>query len=485
MTSVVLTDNFTDTDGVLITAHTSDTGQGYVRQAGFVGIVNDAQISNNKLYAPQSSVYRANFIMPSPDCEVEADISVVTNVGFIGITARASNTQRTYYSWTYRDTSEWTLSKRVNSTNTNLVTHIQAIGTGNTVTAKLVCRGSTIEGWINGVLRASIVDTDITNAGSAGLNMVWGVTPTTGFRIDNLIARIVVSKPTINNLTPSYKSITANWTIPHEVSVTSYIIEYKKATEAVWIEAGTVTAPIKTYTITGLEHSTQYEVRVKGINDTDIGNYSDVATTKTLTIEQITSIASLFPRGRAWDNVMVIGTNLNNLCFALAEVIVDFKNDVYKMYKEIYFSTHTSLTNDLRLVEYGLPNSCDPLAQTLGVIENGLDTTKTRVEIIEQALSFLGIDATVTDEIVNDIPKTLSVIIDSGSEIFGNCLQPMGGEECNIYTGGADCENIMYAGSSPYQFIPNLDCIFKQVIPLGWSIGFYLDTKDAPLFIGN
>lgn len=200
---------------------------------------------------------------------------------------------------------------------------------------------------------------------------------------------------------------------------------------------------------------------------------------------QVTAIASLFPRGRAWDNVMTVGTNLNNLCRALSETIVDFKNDVYKMYKEIYFSTHTSTTNDLRLVEYGLPNSCDPLAQTLGLIENGLDTTKTRVEIIEQALSFLGIDATVIDEIINDTPKTLSVIIDSSSEIFGDCLQPIGGAECNIYTGDASCTDIMYAGSSPYQFIPNLDCVFKQVVPLGWNIGFYLDTKDAPLFIGN
>lgn len=201
--------------------------------------------------------------------------------------------------------------------------------------------------------------------------------------------------------------------------------------------------------------------------------------------QQTESIASLFPRGRVWDNVMIFGSNLNNLCRALSETIIDFKDDVYKMYKEIYFSTHTSITNDLRLVEYGLPNSCDPLAQTLKIIENGLDTTKTRVQIIEQALSFLGIDATVIDEIVNDIPKTLSVIIDSGSDIFGNCLQVIGGSECNIYTGDASCTDIMYAGSSPYQFIPNLDCVFKQVVPLGWNIGFYLDDKTVPLFIGN
>lgn len=200
---------------------------------------------------------------------------------------------------------------------------------------------------------------------------------------------------------------------------------------------------------------------------------------------QSIAVASLFPRGRVWDNVMNIGSNLNNLCRALSETIIDFKNDVYKMYKEVYFSTHTAITYDLRLVEYGLPNSCDPLSQTLKIIENGLDTTQTRTQIIEQSMSFLGITATVIDEIVNDTPKTLSVIIDSSSEIFSDCLQPIGGAECNIYTGDASCTDIMYAGSSPYQFIPNLNCVFKQVVPLGWNIGFYLDTKNAPLFIGN
>lgn len=187
----LFTDIFTDADNTSILSHTANTGQAWVRQAGFAGITNDAQIFNNKLYAPQSSVYRANFIMPSPNYEVEADISVVTNVGLMGVTARASNTQRTYYSWTYRDVGQWTLSKQINGTGTTLVTHTQAIGTGNMVRAKLVCRGSTLEGWINGDLKVSWEDTSITNAGSPGLNPVWGVTETTGFRIDNMVARLV------------------------------------------------------------------------------------------------------------------------------------------------------------------------------------------------------------------------------------------------------------------------------------------------------
>lgn len=201
--------------------------------------------------------------------------------------------------------------------------------------------------------------------------------------------------------------------------------------------------------------------------------------------EQSESIASLFPRGRAWDNVMIAGSNLNRLCRALSETVIDFKNTVYLFYKEIYFSKHTAITHDLRLVEYGLPNSCDPNSLTLGLIENGFDVTQTRTQIIQQVLSFLGITANIIDEIVNSLPKNLSIIISSSSTIFGNCLQTIGGSECNIYTGDSSCANIMYAGASPYQFMPNLDCIFKQVIPLGWTVNFYLDNKDAPLFIGN
>lgn len=195
--------------------------------------------------------------------------------------------------------------------------------------------------------------------------------------------------------------------------------------------------------------------------------------------------ASLFPRGIAWDNVMVIGTNLNNLCRAMSEMVVDLKAEILRFYKEIFFTTHTSLTNDLRLAEYGLPNACDPNSLTLGLIENGIDKTKTRVEIIEDALTYIGINADVIDEIVNDIPKTLSIVINSDSDIFNGCLQPIGSASCNIYTGDASCESIMYAGASPYKFLPNLECVFKQVVPLGWVVNFYLDTKQAKLFTGN
>lgn len=204
-----------------------------------------------------------------------------------------------------------------------------------------------------------------------------------------------------------------------------------------------------------------------------------------LVAKQTTVTASLFPRGIAWDNVMVIGTNLNKLCRAMSEMIVDFKTELLRFYQEIFFSTHTALTYDLRLSEFGLPNACDPNSLTLGLIENGIDTTKKRTEIIEEALTYIGISANIIDEIINDTPKTLSIIIDSNSSIFNNCLQPIGDVSCNIYTGDSSCENIMYAGASPYKFLPNLECVFKQVVPLGWVVNFYLDTKQAKLFTGN
>jgi hypothetical protein len=193
LSNVILTDNFTDTDGVLITAHTSDTGQGYVRQAGVPAPADDAEIFNNKIFGRSpNGAYRANFVMPSPDYEVEAVVNVLSNTGILGVTARASSANRTYYVWQYRDGGDgFSLRKFVNGTSTPLVTFAQVLIAGQTVTLKIVCNGNVIKGFVNGVERASVVDNDITSAGSAGLSLVWGVTTTTGLHVDSLVARLL------------------------------------------------------------------------------------------------------------------------------------------------------------------------------------------------------------------------------------------------------------------------------------------------------
>lgn len=84
------------------------------------------------------------------------------------------------------------LLKRVAGVDTTLATFLQTLTAGQTVTAKIVCNGTTIEGWVDGVLRATVVDSGITDAGRPGLRMPnTGITSTTGIHVDSVVARLI------------------------------------------------------------------------------------------------------------------------------------------------------------------------------------------------------------------------------------------------------------------------------------------------------
>jgi hypothetical protein len=192
---LVFTDTFTDADNTLLYQavgykHTSDSGHNWIPQTGFAP-TNHARIHNNRLM-PQSSlnVYRADFVMDNPNYEVEAVLDVLTNAGSIGVNARASSVANTFYNWRY-SSNTWFLAKAVAGTQTTLATFSQTLTAGQTVTAKLLCNGSIIEGYVDNVLRASAIDTDITGAGSVGVRSVTAVTTTTGVHMDSITATLI------------------------------------------------------------------------------------------------------------------------------------------------------------------------------------------------------------------------------------------------------------------------------------------------------
>lgn len=189
-TSTIFTDTFTDADNTDIIAHTADTGQTWLAQTGFAP-TNHARVVNNALM-PRSSqnVYRANVTMPNANYEVEAVLSVLSNTGSVGVTARASATESTFYAWRYQSNS-WVLLERVAGVDTTLVIFSQTLTAGQTVTAKIVCNGNTIEGWVDGVLRATVTNSSITAAGSPGLRTPVAVTSTTGIHVLSMTARLM------------------------------------------------------------------------------------------------------------------------------------------------------------------------------------------------------------------------------------------------------------------------------------------------------
>lgn len=194
--------------------------------------------------------------------------------------------------------------------------------------------------------------------------------------------------------------------------------------------------------------------------------------------KQNKALSALFPNGWIWSGILDKSTQLYGFCSAIAQGIIDFKTDVLQAYQEIFYSKHTSLTNDWRLTEYGLPNQCDLEGRTLELLENGIDTNKGLPQIVEDSLALMGIKCSVIDEIANNQVRRLSVFVDSSESFFADCIQTI---SCDMYTGSADCTDIMYVGSSANDTLRDISCILEKIIPLGWNADFYLDTYDTAL----
>jgi hypothetical protein len=190
LSATILTDTFTDADNTDITAHTSDSGHSWVEQNGYSPSQQARVISNRLMPRSSLNVYRANLTMPNANYEVQAVLNVLSNTGSIGVTARASSTESTFYYWRY-SSNQWALIERVAGTETTLGTFSQTLTAGQTVTVKIVCNGTTIAGWVDGVLRATATNSDITGAGSPGLRAPVSVTSTTGIHVDSVIARLI------------------------------------------------------------------------------------------------------------------------------------------------------------------------------------------------------------------------------------------------------------------------------------------------------
>ena len=80
-------------------------------------------------------------------------------------------------------------------------------------------------------------------------------------------------------------SLKVDWTKPvSEPDVTYYIVEYKKSSDSTWTVTGNLGVWNPSYTITGLDKATEYDVRVKARNSNgsdDIGPVSDTTSAYT------------------------------------------------------------------------------------------------------------------------------------------------------------------------------------------------------------
>ncbi len=167
-----LTDNFTDTDGTLLSAHTADSGHTWTQHAAFAGT---AEINGNRLRSTSNT--RSNYY--SSDVPSSANYIVTARLRKLGsafsnagVFARMSTgTPLNTYGLAYFQLSnEWRLIRTTNGTQANLATYSQTFNLDEEREIELRVVGDSVKGFIDGVERLSATDGTHTAAGRAG---VW------------------------------------------------------------------------------------------------------------------------------------------------------------------------------------------------------------------------------------------------------------------------------------------------------------------------
>lgn len=239
------------------------------------------------------------------------------------------------------------------------------------------------------------------------------------------------------------------------------------------------------------------------------------------------AMMQLLPRGRAWYSAVYNDSNIYNFYLSISSAIVDFKRDACDLIEEFFCSTQTQL-NDEWLREYALPNACDPRGETLCLLANGLDANLGFEQVLEDALERLGVTATVVNESPNGVPLTISIVLSSSSNILQDCFYYAGNNNfsqsvtvdgvpisdlgnnatdpttpsdpdgmfavdpttyvaattsCGFVAANPtiECPNALKAGVPLTSVIPNLTCIFEDIVPLGIKINYYLGDKTNPI----
>lgn len=194
----ISSDSFTGAAGSLLTSHTGELAAGWTRQDGGA----DATISNEgRVYRASVlggyTVNTASLVPANPDYSVEADLVLKTAMSsdMVGVVGRLTSPTTFYMGrWEEADNS-WNLVKYSNGTLSypNYVANQPDLTAGQAYHLKLEMTGSTLNLYVDGVLKVTATDSTITAAGRAGImdgdRELFASNPaksnTTGLHLDN------------------------------------------------------------------------------------------------------------------------------------------------------------------------------------------------------------------------------------------------------------------------------------------------------------
>lgn len=190
-------DNFTDTNGTLLTSHTSDSGHSWTLAPTESG---NGEIQNNQCEDQNgnSPILYISAVPASADYSVQCDVDGAGDCGGPSGRITTVTVSDNYHVQWNNGTSLWRLRKRISGSSTILATDGTDDPASAAVTVKLTMTGTTIAFSTNGTQRGSVTDTAITDAGRGGIRF-------TGVTTDNIdnwstIESAVTAVPTLTIL---------------------------------------------------------------------------------------------------------------------------------------------------------------------------------------------------------------------------------------------------------------------------------------------
>ncbi|MEU9436585.1 hypothetical protein [Streptomyces sp. NPDC048252] len=169
-------------------ANSTDLGAGWVEVSGDWSIVSN-QLSSGS--AGGTIILRAASAMASNDHSAQVTIAATTSASH-GVWCRGNPSGGLTSGYLWRnDGSSWDLFRVVGGSFTAIGTYAAAAAPGDV--AKVQAVGSTITAYVNGVLRVSVVDTDVPTGTSVGLR----AESVAAIRFDDFLASDVTAGATL------------------------------------------------------------------------------------------------------------------------------------------------------------------------------------------------------------------------------------------------------------------------------------------------
>jgi hypothetical protein len=194
---ITSTDRFAGTAGALLSSRAAPDGTTWTRRAGDARTVVFSNNNDARQGGTGTSTYYTDEVLASPDYLVEADIVVHTvrtgdQAGVVG-RLNTANANGTFYGARYNrtaTTTNWELYRRVNGVETMIGTaYSQTLTAGTTYRLGLQMTGTKINLLVDGIVRVTATDANITAAGRGGIRLVSATAPsdTVGQAIDNFV----------------------------------------------------------------------------------------------------------------------------------------------------------------------------------------------------------------------------------------------------------------------------------------------------------